>query len=175
MERRLRLTIDARAPARHNRRMHGFGIDLRDATRRLSRTPGFAATAVLTLALAVGANSALFSVVNAVLLRPLPFDGADELYAISSVHGGVRRPFASLADFVDWRTQSRTFSNVAAVRGASSSLTTPAGPEYLTGVAVSPDFFPLFHVQPFLGRTFAAGEYDAAQAVQPHRHASSQR
>lgn len=133
--------------------------DLRYALRLFAKAPVFAATAVLTLALGIGANSALFSVINALLLRPLPFERAEDLYFVSSTYQGTRREYSSFTDFVDWRGESRSFSQMAAIRGDAASITTPDGPEYLKGAAVSQDFFALFGVQPFLGRAFLAEEH----------------
>ncbi len=132
--------------------------DLQYAARMLWRAPMFSAVAILTLSLCIGANSALFSVINAVLLRPLPFERADELYVVSSTYQGVRHEFTSFSDFADWRARSRVFRQVAAIRGEGVSITTLSGPEYLTGAAVSEEFFALFRVQPLLGRTFLATE-----------------
>jgi putative ABC transport system permease protein len=137
--------------------------DLQYAARILRRAPLFSGVAILTLSLCTGANSTLFSVINAVLLRPLPFERANELYVVSSTYQGVRRDFSSFSDFRDWQARSRVFTSVAAIRGDSVSVTTPSGPESLTGAAVSEDFFALFRVQPFLGRAFLAGEHQPGQ------------
>jgi putative ABC transport system permease protein len=133
--------------------------DLQYAARMLRRAPLFSGVAILTLSLCIGANSALFSVINAVLLRPLPFERADELYVVNSTYQGVRHEFTSFSDFVDWRARSRATTHMAAIHWTGVSITTPSGPEYLTGAAVSEDFFRLFSVQPFLGRTFLAAEH----------------
>jgi putative ABC transport system permease protein len=138
--------------------------DLQYATRMLRRAPLFSAVAILTLSLCIGANTALFSVVNAVLLRPLTFDRASELYVVSSTYQGVRREFTSFSDFSDWRAMSRDFTQMAAIRGDRASVTTPSGPESLTVAAVSEDFFALFRMQPFLGRTFLNAEHRPGQA-----------
>ena len=146
--------------------------DLQYAARMFWRAPLFPAVAILTLSLGIGANSALFSVINTVLLRPLPFERAEELYVVSSTYQGVRREFTSFSDFADWRARSRAFTHVAAIRGDGVSVTTPSGPEFLTGAAVSEEFFALFGVQPFLGRTFVAAEHRPSQggvAVLSHR------
>jgi putative ABC transport system permease protein len=127
------------------------------------RAPSFYGVAILTLSLCIGANSALFSVIDAVLLRPLPFERADELYVLSSTYQGTRREFTSIDDFSEWRARGRAFSHVAAVRGDGASVTTPGGAEYLAGAAVSEDFFAMFGVQPVLGRAFTAAEYRPGQ------------
>jgi putative ABC transport system permease protein len=137
--------------------------DLQYAARMLRRAPLFSGVAILTLSLCIGANSALFSVINAVLLRPLPFERPDELYVVNSTYQRVRHEFTSFSDFMDWRARSRAFTRMAAIRGEGFSITTPSGPEYLTGAAVSEDFFALFSAQPFLGRTFVAAEHRPGQ------------
>lgn len=137
--------------------------DLRYAARELKRAPTFAGVAIVTLSLSIGANSALFSAINTVLLRALPYKDAQDLYVIASTYRGARREFTSFSNFVDWRTRSRAFAHMAAIRGSDVSITTPSGPEFLTGAAVSEDFFALFSVQPFLGRTFSASEHRPSQ------------
>lgn len=133
--------------------------DSRHAFRRLRLAPGVASLAIVTLALGIGANAAIFSVVDAALLRPLPYPRPAELYAVRSLYDGESREFVSMADFADWRRGTRAFSRMAAILGGGAVLMTPSGPEYLTGAAVSEDFFPLFGVQPVAGRTFVPGEY----------------
>ena len=137
--------------------------DLQYGARMLRRAPLFSGVAILTLSLCIGANSALFSVINAVLLRPLPFERADELYVVNSTYQGARREFTSFSDFADWRARSRAFTHMAAIRGEGFSITTPSGPQHLTGAAVSEDFFALFGAQPFLGRSFLAAEHGAGK------------
>jgi len=137
--------------------------DLQYGARILRRAPLFCGVAILTLSVCIGANSTLFSVINTVLLRPLPFERANELYVVSSTYQGMRRDFSSFSDFRDWQARSRVFASVAAIRGDSVSVTTPSGPESLTGAAVSEDFFALFRVQPFLGRAFLADEHQPGQ------------
>ena len=137
--------------------------DLQYAVRMFRKAPSFYGVAVLTLSLCIGANSALFSVIDAVLFRSLPFERAGELYVLSSTYQGARREFTSIADFSDWRARARTFSHVAAIRGDGASVTTPGGAEFLPGAAVSEDFFTLFAVQPSLGRAFTAAEHRPGQ------------
>lgn len=137
--------------------------DLQYAARMFRRAPAFASVAILTLSLSIGANSTLFSVINAVLLRPLPFERPEQLYVVCSTYQGVRREFTSFSDFADWRVRSRAFTQMAAIRGGGADVTTPEGAEFLDGAAVSQDFFGLFAVQPFLGRTFLAAEHRPGQ------------
>jgi putative ABC transport system permease protein len=128
--------------------------DLRYGARNLLRTPGFTAVAVVALALGIGANTAIFGVVNAVLLRPLAYRDADRLVTI--LHDGAA-PVAA-ANYIDWRGQNRSFEAVAAAEYWSPNLTNSNPPEHLTGLRLSQNLFPMLGVEPMLGRWFAAGE-----------------
>src|SRR5437899_12031015 len=101
--------------------------DLRYAVRTLRKSPGFAAAGILTLALAIGSNTAVFSVVNGVLLRPLPFAEQDRLFMLAEQRrqGAFRPP--SYPTFLDWRAQSSAFADLAYVRGGGQQLAGPAG------------------------------------------------
>ncbi|HEV2689372.1 MAG TPA: ABC transporter permease, partial [Bryobacteraceae bacterium] len=134
--------------------------DLRYALRMMRRTPGFAAIVVATLALGIGANTAIFSVVDGVLLRPLPFAEPDRLVGVYShfapanmVHGTF-----SVADFLDLRAQVKSFDRFAAYAGRRWTLTGVDQPEVLTGLGVTSSFFSVLGAQPLLGRTFLDGE-----------------
>jgi predicted permease len=147
--------------------MDTFVQDLRYALRKLSRTPGFTFIASLTLALAIGANTAIFSVVDGVLLRPLPFPEPERLVRIASVKDGKNYPSSTL-DFIDLRDQSRSFAYAAAMAPSTVNLTAAAAePQRLELVRASASFFSLLGVQPALGRGFAAGEdaLDASRVV----------
>lgn len=137
--------------------------DARFAARAFLKSRTFTAVAILTLSLCIGANSALFSVVDAVLLRPLPYEEAGQLYSVRNTYQGLRREYVSYSDFAAWRDGVRSFSHVAATYGDAASMTTPSGPEYLLGADVSEDFFRLFRVTPPLGRTFLASEHRRGQ------------
>jgi len=143
--------------------------DLRFAVRSLARSPGFTAVALLALALGIGANSAIFSVVNAVLLRPLPYRDPGRLVTV--LHDGPALPQrikrqgpVSPADYLDWRAQNHVFERMAAVQagaGRASFSSTLAGagtPEAVTVMSVTADLFPLLGVSPALGRALAPGE-----------------
>ena len=132
---------------------HGFR-DFRYGCRSLLRTPGFTAIAVLTLALGVGANTAIFSVVNAVLLQPLDYKDADRLTTV--LHNGTG-PVA-VANYIDWRDASRSFEAMAAAEYWSPNSTGSETPEHLIGLRVTQNLLPMLGVQPMLGRVFAAGE-----------------
>src|ERR1700722_11269469 len=114
--------------------------DLRYAARMLRKNPGFTAIAILTLALGIGANTAIFSVVNAVLLRPLPYPNPQQLIVIreTSQRVGIHSP--SYPDFLDWRTQSRTVGKMAIVNNRAFNLSGVTQPENIGGYAVSPNF-----------------------------------
>jgi putative ABC transport system permease protein len=136
------------------RGMQNFAQDLRYGARALARTPGFTLLAILTLALGTGANTAIFSVVNAVLLNPLAYRDPDRL--VTLLHDGTF-PVAP-ANFVDWRDQSRSFETMAAAEYWTPNLTGVDSPEHLTGLFVSQNLFPLLGVPPLIGRTFLPGE-----------------
>src|SRR5262249_35583349 len=130
--------------------------DLRYGVRMLARSPIFTAVAVVTLALGVGANSAIFSVVNAVLLRSLPFDEPGRLVRVeSTLEDGSLIPVASWKDFIDWRDQNHVFEQIAAFTSDNDSLTGSDGPERIDTADVSAGFFELLRVNPILGRTFS--------------------
>ncbi len=133
--------------------------DLRYSLRVLKRNPGFAATAILTLALGTGATTAIFSVVDGVMLKPLPFPEAGRLVRIKSViaatgNGGV----ASYPDFLDWRSRNHVFDGMAAFRTNDYTLTGLREPLHLEGAVVSAQLFSLLGVTPALGRNFLPEE-----------------
>jgi predicted permease len=128
--------------------------DARYGARTLLRAPVFSLVAVVTLALGIGANTAIFSVVNAVLLRPLPYRNADRL--VVALHSGSD-PVAP-ANYIDWRDQGRSFQAMAAAEYWSANLTGSEAPEHLLGLRVTPNLLPMLGVDPLLGRQFAAGE-----------------
>ncbi|HEY7910575.1 MAG TPA: ABC transporter permease [Blastocatellia bacterium] len=128
--------------------------DLRYALRVLIKKPGFTAVAVITLALGIGANSAIFSVVNAVLLRSLPYEDGDRLVWIWGTQPQLDKAPVAPANFLDIKEQNEVFDNVAAFRGQSGALTGQYEPERVRVAAVSADFFSLFKVLPLLGRVF---------------------
>jgi hypothetical protein len=122
--------------------------DLRYAVRLLLRSPGFTLVAVLVLALGIGANSAIFSVVDAVLLRPLPFHNPDRLAMVWEYTNSHRNNRVSPLNYQDWHDQNSVFSSMAAISGNSPTLITPAGPEQLPGQAVTSEFFSLLGIAP---------------------------
>ena len=132
--------------------------DVRYGQRQLRRNPGFTAVAVLTLALGIGANTAIFSVVNSVLLRPLPFAAGSQLVSVVSTRRGNVADNASYPDFADWRAQNQVFSQMAAYDTDNFTLTGRGGAMHIQGAVVSADLFPLLGVKPVLGRAFLPDE-----------------
>src|SRR5215471_7915598 len=132
--------------------------DLRYAIRTFLRTPGFTIVTVLTLALGIGANTAIFSVVNAVLLRPLPYTAPDRLVT-ASLYRRVTDGHTLLSpNFLNWRAQSQSFEQMAAYTVGTSDLTGNGEPERLTAGLVSAELFSTLGVPPALGRGFTAAE-----------------
>jgi putative ABC transport system permease protein len=139
--------------------------DIRYGFRMLLRNPGFAAVAVLTLALGIGACTAVFSVVNAVLFRPLPFRDPERLVLVGEISLRERReryPFVSPGFFVDLREQVQSFEEIASVRHATFHLAGGEFPDRIRGLRVSANFFRTVGVKPLLGRTFVPGEDNQA-------------
>jgi putative ABC transport system permease protein len=133
--------------------MEGFVQDLCAALRALRKSPGFTLTALVTLALGIGANSALFSVVDAVLLRPLPFRQPQELYSVWSRHVSTDRYPFQLPEFCDYRDQSRTLTAVAGLAAWAANLTGDGPAERLTGQRVTSNLYEMMGVQAAAGRT----------------------
>jgi predicted permease len=134
--------------------------DIRYGVRGLWKRPGFTVVAVLTLALGIGANTAIFSVVNAVLLRPLQFRDPDRLVMIweDATFAGFPRNTPAPANFFDWKSQTQSFEDMAATHEETFNLTGDGDPERVAAYSVSANFFPLLGVPPALGRTFVADE-----------------
>ena len=135
--------------------------DLRYGFRMLLKRPGFTAVAMFTLALGIGANTAIFSVVNAVLLRPLPFTDPDRLVLFYGTNRqmGFSGPWAVCdTDYPEWKSQSEVFGHIAAYQRKFFNLTDGGEPERLVASSVDADLFSLLGVQPALGRTFTAEE-----------------
>jgi len=153
-------TIERRpAPGRGGLLMFAQGLrDTRYAIRQLVRTPGFTAIAILTLALGIGATTAIFSVVNGVLLRPLPYPDSASLVRVHEIVPEYGRFSVAPANFLDWRQQNAVFDRVAAYTSASATFTSADGPERVQGALVSWDLFPLLQVAPALGTAFTADQ-----------------
>lgn len=128
--------------------------DIRYGLRTLARNPGFAAVAVIALALGIGANTAIFSVVNGVLLKPLPYADPDRLMLVSESSPGFSSMSVAYPNFLDWKDQSRSFTGLAAFRWEDYDLVGTGEPEHLGGRLVSADFFRVLGIKPVLGRDF---------------------
>jgi putative ABC transport system permease protein len=141
--------------------------DLRFGLRMLLKNPGFTFIAVLTLALGIGANTAIFSVVNAVLMRPLPYRDPDRLVMVTYHRAVMLNDYAVAAEFLEWRDQAKSFEQIAACRFDTADLTGSGEPERLNAGFASADLFATLGVAPALGRFFTSEEdrTGAAQAV----------
>lgn len=133
--------------------------ELKYALRALRKRPGFSLIVILVLALGIGANTAIFSVVNAVLLRPLPFDQPDRLVQLwhtppQKSFPGMKKFSVSPANFLDWKHQSTSFEAAAVYGGGLFTLTGSGEPQRLYGPRVGPEFFSVLHAKPLMGRSF---------------------
>src|SRR5262245_16232447 len=128
--------------------------------RILTRAPGFSALAITALALGIGANSAIFSVVNFVLLRPLPYEEPEKLVWIwdSNSQKGIERELISAADFTDWRNQNKSFLDMAAIGTGLPTVNTGDDPEQVLAGFVTTNYFSLLGAMPMMGRTFSQDE-----------------
>src|ERR1035438_2671178 len=131
--------------------------NLRYALRQLRKSPGFTITAILTLALGIGANTAIFTVVYATLLAPMPYPKPDQLVMVWSKIQGDRNGIAA-QDFVDWKNQNTAFRDLNAFTGGSYNLATKEQPEYLQGQQTTPGFYKMMGVKFQSGRDFLPEE-----------------
>jgi putative ABC transport system permease protein len=139
--------------------MSGLFQDLRYALRQLRKSPGFAVVAVTTLALGIGANSAIFSVIDAVLLRPLPFHDPSRLVAVKTTEPGrLDNIGVSYPAFLDWRSRNHVLDGISAFRVDDFTITGRAEPAHLTGAVVSANMFSVLGVAPVIGRDFVPAE-----------------
>jgi putative ABC transport system permease protein len=138
--------------------------DVRYGLRMLGKSPSFTAVAILTLALGIGANTAIFSIVNGVLLNPLPFPHADRLIALGENKANFENGSISYPNFRDWQKENRSFSSMAVSRIFSFSLLGAGGAEQIHGELISSDFFSTLGVKPLAGRLFANGEDEVGAA-----------
>ena len=138
--------------------MNGLIQDIRYALRQLRKSPGFATVTVLTLALGIGANTAIFSVVNGVLLNPLPFHDASRIVSMFEATPTFVKGSISYPNFLDWQRDNRSFEAMAAYRHTDGSITGVEQPENVQAEGVSANFFPILGVNPILGRNFTSEE-----------------
>ncbi|HKB64559.1 MAG TPA: ABC transporter permease [Pyrinomonadaceae bacterium] len=134
--------------------------DIRYGFRSLLKHPGFTAVAVLTLALGIGANSAMFSTVNSVLLKPLSYPGAERIVVVEGINPpkGITQSNLSIPDFADWQSQNQVFDQLAGFVSGGSLLTSGEETERVRAASVTSDFFPLFGTAAFAGRTLQADD-----------------
>src|SRR5262245_20602441 len=139
--------------------------DLRYAMRTLRKSPGFTMTAVSVLALAIAANTAMFSVLNAVLLRPLPYRAPEQLAMLWTEDPSLslREGRSALWDVEQWRSQSQSFADIATFDAVDRTLTGADGAEQISGASISPNLLSLLGVQPVQGRSFSAEEAEQRQ------------
>src|SRR5215831_19061517 len=142
--------------------MHRLAHDFRHALRRLRKSPGFAAVAILTLATGIGANTTIFSVMDSVLLRPLAIQDPSRVIIVQEQWRGASHDGVSVGNFADLRSQATSFASVGASGEAGFNLATDRAaentPERVDGEAVTAGYFTTFGVQPIAGRVFTNGE-----------------
>src|SRR5262249_44292905 len=144
-----------------------FARDLRHALRTLRKSPAFTTAATATLALAIGTNTAMFSVLNAVLLRPLPYRSSEQLAMLwtEDPTQNLREGRSALWDVEGWRSQSRSFADMATFDAVSTTLTGADGAEQIVGASISPNLLVLLGVQPVQGRSFSTDEAEHRQQL----------
>ena len=140
--------------------MESLFSDFRYAIRSIIKRPAFTAIALVTLALGIGANSAIFSTIHALLINPLPFPAQDRVVAIwdKNPSRGVEHNEVAMANYLDWRAQSQSFEQLALERWWSTNLTAGDTPERVQGFLVTANFFDVLGVKPILGRNFLEEE-----------------
>src|SRR5687768_1772340 len=154
-----------------------FARDLRYGARALLRTPGFTAVATLTLALGIGANTAIFSVVNAVLLKPLSYHEPDRLVFVweRNTAIGKDRDFVAAPNYLDWKAQNAVFEALGAYRTGGFAMTGAGEPESVTAVFLSSSMFRVLGVEPLVGRVYTEDEEKKKDRVVVLRHEFWQR
>src|SRR6187401_1741933 len=143
------------------RRPYPMIREFRLALRNLIKTPGFTLVAVITVALAIAANTAVFSLVNALLIRPLPFKAPQDLVLLFEKFSGqgLDQIPVSAPEYLDWEKQTRSYERIAAFNFADFNLTGGDTPERVSGSVVTPSLFPLLGVSPIKGRVFNDSEF----------------
>ena len=158
------MRVGIHGPLRHalTLRFHDLDSLRQDVTyalRGILRSPGFSAAVVLTLAVGIGANSSVFSLINTVLLRPLPIPNADRLYLVFEEDSAGVRQLASYPTFLDWHDQAEVFESLAFVRGTALSLRVGDETSFVLASFVTDEFFDAFEIRPMLGRVLDAGDF----------------
>ena len=132
--------------------------DIRYAIRILRKSPAFTAIAILTLAIGIGANTALFSIVNGVLLNPLPYPHPEQLVAVYADSPETSQGYVTYLNFLDWQRMNRSFSSITMYRNQDYNFSTSGPSERVSGFMVSADFFQTLGIPPVLGRLFRASD-----------------
>ncbi len=145
--------------------MDALRQDVRYALRSLAKAPGFTAVVLLTLALGIGANTAIFSVVNGVLLRPLPYYQPERIAVVRETYGEGQRGTASGPNYIDWRDRNKSFEQLAAHQVRFLTVLGEGDPEEVTAAFVSSNFFTMLGLPPVMGRGFAPGEDEGEGSV----------
>lgn len=147
--------------------LEGLARDVRQGLRSLRRSPAFTTASVATLALAIGTNTAMFSVLDAVLLRPLPYRSPDQLATLwtEDPAQNLREGRSALWDVQQWRSRSESFADMATFDSVSTLLSGDEGVEQIVGASISPNLLPLLGVQPVLGRSFSIEEAEQRQRL----------
>jgi len=138
--------------------LHSIYSDCRFALRQLRKSPGFTLVAVLTIALGIGANTALFSIVNGVLLNPLPYPHPEQLVEVAAKSPPFSESSISYPNFLDWTKENHSFESLAGYRMNQLNLTEAGPAQNLKGIQISANFFPLLGIKPVIGRVFAVDE-----------------
>ncbi|MBV9073584.1 MAG: ABC transporter permease, partial [Acidobacteria bacterium] len=144
--------------------LDSFLQDVRYGIRLLVKSPGFAIVAILTLGLGIGVNSAVFSVVNGVLLKPLPYPHPEQLVVLAESKPNFDNGSISYLNFRDWQKQNHSLSAIAITRTTSFIVTGAGDAESISGDFLSSDFFSILAVKPLLGRMFLPGEDEVGAA-----------
>src|ERR671934_1879226 len=162
-----RLRIFLYRQARSFMWLEDLARDVRHALRTLCKSLGFTTAAAATLALAIGTNTAMFSVLNAVLLRPLPYRSPEQLAMLwtEDPTQNLREGRSALWDVEQWRSQSQSFADMATFDTVSTMLTGADGVEQIVGASIAPNLLPLLGVRPVLGRSFSTEEAEQRQRL----------
>ncbi len=155
-----RQSCNSLAASEYNTVMETLFADLRYGIRLLLQAPGFTAIAICALALGIGANTAIFSTVDSVILRPLPYTDPDRVVLVweDASFASFPKNTPAPGNFIEWQKRNHVFTEIAATRGASANLTTDGAPEQVFGRRVTPNFFSVLGVKPLIGRVFTEEE-----------------
>ena len=147
--------------------MHRFLLDLRYALRLMRQNTGFTAAAIIALALGIGATTAIFSIVNGVIIRPLPYPDADRLAQVFETEPQLATVPVNMADYLDWKKQAHSFESLAMYGNSVANLTGTGEPERVRVMMTESTLCPLLGVSPILGRNFLAGRTSPVTSTKP--------